>query len=322
MKDAHAVVVLPPGAYGHLADKRQCRWLSRGSVSFGRPNEELLLAVLDAIDAPVPAGGLAALRFWGQTGERSNAWIAAADPVHFETRLRHLVVREILPGEVGLDELRALFDTLQHELANDDIDFARLGSYGYLRGCDSIDTPTVSAAIAHGRVPDEFTPGGQSAGVYHNLQGELQMLLHDHPVNMQRSAAGMPAINSLWFWGGGIAPEEIVHEIPMLFANDPLYAGYWASVSGQVERWDGDFATCLERSTGSLVAVLPQASRADNAVLLKDCVDQLLRHLKRRELDRLTLFFRDGLRIDMRRRDLLKIWRGVSPFLTEQVING
>ncbi|MDH3990977.1 MAG: hypothetical protein OEV34_17725, partial [Gammaproteobacteria bacterium] len=84
----------------------------------------------------------------------------------------------------------------------------------------------------------------------------------------------------------------------------------------------GDFATCLQRSTGSLVAVLPQASRADNAVLLKDCVDQLLRHLKRRELDRLTLFFRDGLRIDMKRRDLLKIWRGVSPFLTEQVING
>jgi len=321
MKDAHAVVVLPPGAYGHLADQRQCRWLSRGSVSFGRPEEELLLAVLDAIDAPIPVSGLAALRFWGQTGERSSAWIAAADPVHFETMLRHLVVREMVPGEVAREELHALFDTLQHELANDDIDFARLGLYGYLRGCNSIDTPTVSAAIAHGRVPDEFTPDGRSASAYHNLQGELQMLLHDHPVNLQRLAAGMPAVNSLWFWGGGVAPEQTALDMPTLFANDPLYAGYWASVSGEVESWGGDFSACLEQSAGSLVAVLPQAAAEDNAVLLSECVDQLRRHFKRRELDRLTLFFRDGLRIDMQRRDLFKVWRGVSPFLKEPVVD-
>ena len=95
MKEAHAVVVLPPGAYGRLGDSAQRQWLSRGSVSFLQPRTEMLSAVLQVIGLPIPESGLAALRFWGQTGERSETWMAAADPVHFETRLRHIVVRAL-----------------------------------------------------------------------------------------------------------------------------------------------------------------------------------------------------------------------------------
>lgn len=32
------------------------------------------------------------------------------------------------------------------------------------------------------------------------LQSELQMLLHQHPVNQMRASKGQPAVNSLWFW--------------------------------------------------------------------------------------------------------------------------
>jgi hypothetical protein len=32
---------------------------------------------------------------------------------------------------------------------------------------------------------------------------EIQMLLHDHPVNRAREADGKWPINSVWFWGGG-----------------------------------------------------------------------------------------------------------------------
>ena len=36
---------------------------------------------------------------------------------------------------------------------------------------------------------------------------ELQMLLHDHPVNQAREARGELPVNSLWLWGGGRQPS-------------------------------------------------------------------------------------------------------------------
>jgi len=38
---------------------------------------------------------------------------------------------------------------------------------------------------------------------WRRLQNELQMLLHDHPVNAAREARGELAINGIWFWGAG-----------------------------------------------------------------------------------------------------------------------
>ncbi len=39
---------------------------------------------------------------------------------------------------------------------------------------------------------------------------EIQMLFHASAVNAQRSLAGLPAINSLWLWGGAVMPEVSV----------------------------------------------------------------------------------------------------------------
>ena len=35
------------------------------------------------------------------------------------------------------------------------------------------------------------------------LMTELQMLLHEHPVNEARAARGVPTVNAVWLWGGG-----------------------------------------------------------------------------------------------------------------------
>ena len=318
MSDAHAIVVLPPGAYGRLGAAGPRRWLSRGRVSFATPDSEVLLSVLSVIDAPLPDCGLAPFRFWGQTGERSNSWIAAADPVHFETRLRHLVVRAFIPGEVPVTELRALFETLQSELGTDGgCAFARIGPYGYLRGAESVAVPAVSASIADGRAPDEFAPSGDRARSYHQLQGELQMLLHEHAVNQRREHDGLRVINSLWFWGGGVAPEREERPLATLFANDPLLAGYWKSCAAATHSWQGDLQHCLSVAADDFIAVVPEVDTANGADILVDCLEQLRLQLRRGDLTHATLVFRDGLTVEISRRDLVKFWRGISPMLKE-----
>ncbi len=54
---------------------------------------------------------------------------------------------------------------------------------------------------------------------------EVQMFLHGHPINEKRQAAGQPAINSLWLWGGGTLPAATSGEFSAVFADNLLAAG-------------------------------------------------------------------------------------------------
>jgi hypothetical protein len=54
---------------------------------------------------------------------------------------------------------------------------------------------------------------------------ELQMLLHDHPVNQAREERGEPVINSLWFWGNGVLPESVSAPGPEICADHALARG-------------------------------------------------------------------------------------------------
>lgn len=307
-----AIVVLPPGTHGRIDDERHRRWLSRGRVTFAEPQSEMLLKVLNRIGAPVPVSGLAALRFWGQTGERSSAWMAAADAVHLETRLHSLRMRSLRPDELPKSDLRPLFDHLQSTLGTDSkFAFARIGQYGYLRGEGSIDTAPMSARVLHGLPPDEFLPTGNSAAAYHQLLGEVQMVLHEHEVNQRRAESGLLEINSLWLWGGGSAQETSAFPLPTLFADDPLFQGYWHSCAGGVTGWDGDVENIIDRSPSGFVAVMPEFEPETAALALGDCLDRL----RRRAVKSLTLLFRDGLSVDINRWDASRVWRSVSPLL-------
>jgi hypothetical protein len=276
----------------------------------------MLLKVLQRIGAPLPASGLAALRFWGQTGERSSAWMAAADPVHLETRLHSLRMRSLRPDELPKADLRVLFDHLQATLGADDgFSFARIGHDGYIRGDSPVGTAPVSASVLHGLPPDEFVPTGESAVAYHQLLGELQMALHEHEVNSRRAAAGQPEINSLWLWGGGTVAEAERRPLPQLIANDPLFRGYWRSCIADVEGWDGDIEEILASSTAGFVAVMPDLAPEDAALAFDDCLARVRRMLKRNIIKSTTLLFRDGLSIEINRWDAMRFWRRVSPLL-------
>ena len=51
------------------------------------------------------------------------------------------------------------------------------------------------------------------------------MVLHNHPRNAARAAAGRPPINSLWFWGGGVLPDHVASQCPTVYSDDVLLHG-------------------------------------------------------------------------------------------------
>ena len=82
-----AVVLLPEAAAYQIADPALRRWLTRATFTEFESPVERLQSVLRVLNRDYVEDGLAALRMWGQTGDRPTVWIAAADPVSFITEI-------------------------------------------------------------------------------------------------------------------------------------------------------------------------------------------------------------------------------------------
>lgn len=305
---AAIVIVLPAGIVAGEAPPAVRRWLAKGRARASAAREEPLSRLLRGLGGPPIYGGLAALRKWGQTGERPAGWLCAADPVYLEARLDHLCLFAL--RDVVAEDLAAVITDLDARLALDrDYGFSCIGRCGYLASGEPLATATVSSRIAHGERPDRFLPVGPAAAAHDRLQSELQMCLHDLELNRRREEKGRPPVNALWFWGGGEAPEARDLPLPRLFSDDPLIAGYWRSANAEPAAWPGGFAECAEKASGAFVAAPPP--RADGGE--EGYLEELRGLLARGEVGGLTLLFDDGLSIELERRDRLRFWKRDLP---------
>jgi hypothetical protein len=303
-----ALVVLPPVGNGRLGDASLRAWLARSVLSFDPRPRELLQVLTGELGLPYPEQGLGALRLWGQTGDRPTVWIAAADPVYLEPRLDHLCLHALSGAIMPPSDLRPLIDHLQETLApGRQYGFARLGSNAYLRAEEPISTAEVPPYVVDQQPPGDFLPAGKEAVLHRNILSEIEMALHEHDVNLRRAEEGKPPVNSLWLWGGGMAPEKTERPQPPLFSDDALLYGYWESATAASDAWPGNFSACAEASAEGFVAVTPVSDPRRET--LRAYLKELHELLRSKRLSRLILLFRDGVRADVRRAQSMKFWR-------------
>jgi len=189
-----------------------------------RPFELALAAACAVHDA-----ALAPLRLLGEGEEaaRSGHWLCA-DPVHLRFHHERIVLADAGAFDLARDEADALAAALNGE-------FGDIGSFHvadarrwYLRLNDAVDHDAAPiSAVAGRRVDGELSGGARPLARWLN---EVQMFLHGQPVNAAREAAGQPAVNSLWLWGGGtlpapVAPYTSIHGDPPLAAGLARAAG-------------------------------------------------------------------------------------------------
>lgn len=309
-----AIVILPPVSGGRLENRGLRAWLAQSDLSRDAGRTELLARVVRELKLPYPTEGLAALRMWGQTSDRPTSWIAAADPVYLEPRLDHLCLHALRRRGVAPRQLRVLIDYLQSTLAKETpFGFTRLGSYGYLSSLEPMATAAVPAYVVDQQKPDDYLPTDGDTATHRNLISEIEMALHEHDVNGEREASGEQPINSLWLWGGGVAPEKVTQSLPPLFSDDALLTGYWYSATGLAEPWPESVDACREASVAGFVAETPEFD--DSPDLLERCLVELRHDLRSGRLSALTLLFRDGIRAHVKRSHALRVWRRDSPLL-------
>ncbi|MCU0842480.1 MAG: hypothetical protein MUC79_12285 [Thiobacillaceae bacterium] len=204
-----------------------------------------------------------------------------ADPVC----LRLHQDRMMLVGTADLvlqpDEAQTLVADLNRHFSADGLTFlAPSAERWYLRVEAVPDLRTSPPDAVAGRPIDAHLPVGGDAWTWLARFTEVQMLLHDHPVNQDREVRGLPPVNSLWFWGAGRHAALPAPGFARLAAAHPTALAL-AEAAGLPHGQAGGLA---ELTTGDTLAILelPQ----------KETADDMLEDLAR--LDR--LWFRPALR--------------------------
>jgi hypothetical protein len=305
--ERHMIIVIPGGTASTEVQAKHCRWLSRGEWSRAAAGIEPLLAVLDVLELPAPAQGLAAIRLWGQTGVRPEDWVSAADPVYLEAMLDHVRLHALDDHALVRAEREHLFNYLQAQLGDAGCRFELIGELGYVRGERAFATAICSAHALDSREPDAFLPLAAASREHDRLVGELQLLLHQAPMNRQREEQGRLPVNSMWFWGGGRAPAPATIALPHLLAGDPQFLGYWCSGGGELTRWSGENGELPADISLACVVVPPPGPNRPG--LLDDLLRTAKGRLARGQIHCLTVVFPDGWRVRLRRWALLALWR-------------
>ena len=116
--------------------------------------------------------------------------------------------------DLAPDDASALTATLNAHFATDGLVFvAPRPNQWFARSATvpAIVTRPLTAAL--GQPLRALLPSGPDAGKWRRWQDEIQMLLHEHPVNVARERCAQSPVNSLWLWGGGTPPPANASKI-------------------------------------------------------------------------------------------------------------
>jgi hypothetical protein len=220
--------------------------------------------------------------------------------------------------EVSRAESEALVETLNRHFGPTMLFYPVRPARWYVRLEKAPDMQTTPAAAARGLAIDEKLPSGPDAMRFHALMNEAQMLLHEHPVNAGREARGELALNSIWFWGGGVIDASKARPFSTVVGDDPLTRGLALAA--------GIPARALPKDAGSMLAGLgdegvalvvldaPRGAqlREHRTALERDWFGPFLAALRSGRIGMLTLHLAGEnrlLQVETVRSDLRYFWR-------------
>lgn len=166
------------------------------------------------------------LRWAGEGLARADtAHILCADPVSLAFARDALILKG--PQELALqaEEVSALIATLNTEFADLGQFVAASAERWYLHAHRAAQVHFQTLADVLGRPVALFQPEGDDAAMWARLANEIQIVLHNHPVNRAREARGQPLVNALWCWGEGDAATALRAPADTLISEDPMLRG-------------------------------------------------------------------------------------------------
>jgi hypothetical protein len=262
---------------------------------------------------------LAPITLAADGGEAGDAYWLRADPVHLRLMRDRIVLANCDALSLSREEADALADAIGQHFGDDLRPQALHPRRWYLQFPAAPNLTTTPLSVAVGRDIDPLLPQGSDAMRIRSQLNELQMLLHEHPVNQAREARGELPVNSLWLWGGGKQPAARRTLPVTIYTRDPEAQALGTFCSAHVHALPAQLdAPSLKSSAIMLLDGLTPSGQVGDACgwrealreLEKDWFVPLLGMLRRiGPLDLRILDPVNGKALHLKARDAWKFWR-------------
>ena len=208
--------------------------------------------------APARDWPIAALLAAGTGIDDSKYWICA-DPANLAVDRDRVIMMATPP--LSDTESAELFESVRNHISGDRLRLLRVDAMHWCIGCeDAQELSGTEPSLCAGRNIDELLLRGSDAPRWLRLGTELQMLLHEHPVNLARESRGEAPVNSLWFWGGGELPRIPSSKLTVAAQESLPRALAGLSKATVIPLSVGLAATLADQTEGDLIAVADDAS--------------------------------------------------------------
>ena len=165
-----------------------------------------------------------------------SPWVAT--PMHWQSGLTqvHAPLDSLL--HLPQDEVDELVSAFAVTFAGSGLRLLAAGSVGFLLHGLTVGSVTVDEpATLRGRNLAAHQPKGEGAAQLRALMSEIEMWLHDQPLNRRREVRGAAGISSLWLWGGGDSVLEGARATPTHRAMQGVSDEAWVEAACELLRW-------------------------------------------------------------------------------------
>ncbi|MDB5901789.1 MAG: 2,3-bisphosphoglycerate-independent phosphoglycerate mutase [Betaproteobacteria bacterium] len=268
-------------------------------------------------------------------GHPEGAYWLRADPVHIKVGREGLRVVHSALFDVSADEAQVLVAALNAHFEGSDLIFAAPHpKRWYVKVSRTPDLLTHTVGEVAGQDVQRHLPAGADALAWHGRFNEAQMVLHEHPVNEARETRGEPAVNSVWFWGGGVTPMVQGRHFASVASDDAVATALAAvadvpaaALPADASAWLATPERARDSSHSPHLVTLDQLATAvayDDAHAWRTRIEALeaqwfaplVEALRKGRLSALTvvaLGAEASCRYTVNRADLLKLWRRPQP---------
>jgi hypothetical protein len=267
----------------------------------------------------------AALRLGASADVHDQHWLCL-DPIHLRIERTQLVVDD--PSRLALTLAEA--EQLQQDLLPflDELGELHISTaqewHLRLPGDSHIRTTPLPEAI--GLNGEQLLPHADNVKVWRRVLNEVQMVLHEHPVNLERSARGLPVVNCLWPWGEGSLENAAKPEWHTIAADGSLWQGLARHLNARWTALPQSFASCSGK-TFVLDTTLAGATQRRDAMQWRASLQELETHwfaplmeaLNQGKLDTLVIHGHgeaQAMTITVGRNDRLRFWRKPAALTT------
>jgi hypothetical protein len=265
------------------------------------------LSSLDLTSAPLTALGC------GLPAEQ-GFWLHA-EPVHLIAGMNRLTFAPLQhQAPLSLEERSSLAAALASQFPHNEFTWHSTASDWFVRADRILEVSTSSPDAASSNELRDVLPQGKEGARLRVLMTELQMVLHEHPVNEQRERRGIPTANAIWLWGAGsienLQPLTHAHQLPAAWAEDVFTRGLYRLFGKELNALtdpDQLLASACMNSRALAVATVQNAGMLEAV-----WIERLVRAMGKRQFSGVDLVL-DEWHVDADRAALRRFWRRPLP---------